>query len=97
MEVKMSSETYRIHGNDETGLIPEGVCSVVVEYNSAGGIESLFYALPPPKDYETNWSEKKAKEYKNSIEEINKKRKTPEEMGKIVGLLKKLVSKDSSQ
>ena len=89
MEARLSSETYQVENIDGNNLIPKGTTSIIVSYADNGAIRSIFYGSPAPKTSPEN-SKAVHKKYSKKLEEMNSKEQTTEEMGRVVGHLKKL-------
>jgi len=76
MKVRLLSETYTIEGGGHSGLIPPKTQSASIEYLDNGDIKSIFYHDGVGESDE--------------IKSMNARKQTPEEMKRVVGLLKKL-------
>ena len=92
MEVKRLEESYRINGNDDFGLIPEGTYIVFVKYSDNGKVEGIFYAPNADKRIEESFQQHQ-KRLDEEVTGLNSRSQTQEEIEKVAGLLKKMSSK----
>jgi hypothetical protein len=87
MEARLTTETYFIDGQDEAGLIPEGVISVIVNYDDEGN-PSLYYSAKPEKNISSPACQRT---HEALLNRLNSQRPiTSEGTQLVVGLLKKL-------
>lgn len=77
---------YNISGRDEDGLIPEGATNVLVQYKENGEPYSIFYS----KEHVRSSDIDVLKRNQEEIEDMNDRELTPEEVGRVSGLLRKL-------
>jgi hypothetical protein len=86
--LESTSVLYLLSGRDETGLIPEGAESALVEFKPSGEAERVFYC----KSLKPDSSEEQIREHQRELDRLNKSDKTPEYLAQVAGLLKRLSS-----
>ena len=80
-------ERYVVEGKDESGLIPEGTTDVLIAYGPRDCVLRVFYS----KRYFPTSNRGELRRRQIELDAMNS-RLTILEMGKVVGLLKKLAS-----
>jgi hypothetical protein len=89
MKAHLVEETYFLKGIDKTGLIPRDASTVLIKYGEDKKIIKIYFA--PKCGSKILAPETERRTYQKKVDQMNSKERTPEEMKKIAGLLKKLL------